>query len=87
MTRKVKGTGEEVKISIEEQIEEKEGRSELAKYVWKLKKRGLKPKIKWAIKSKARIYKKGMRYCDLCLTEKTLIAIASTDFGVALQSP
>ena len=76
LNRKVKGTGEEVKISIEEQIEEKEGRSELAKYVWKLKKKGLKYKIKWSIKMKATIYRKGMRYCDLCLSEKTLIAIA-----------
>ena len=67
---------EEIKVSIDEQIEEKEGKSELAKYVWKIKKRGLKPKIKWSIRMKAQIYRKGMRYCDLCLSEKSIIAIA-----------
>ena len=74
LKRKIKG--EEVEISIEEQIEEKSGESALADYVWKIKLKGLKPKIKWSINCKAHIYIKGMRYCDLCLTEKTLIAIA-----------
>ena len=78
MTRKSKGpNGEvEVKVSIEQQIAEKEERSELAKYVWKLKKKGLKPIVKWKILVKARSYSKGSRYCDLCLSEKTFIAIA-----------
>ena len=76
LTRKAKGSNEEVKVSIEEQIAEKEEKSELAKYVWKVKKKGLKPKIKWRILLKARPYAKGSRYCDLCLSEKTIIAIA-----------
>ena len=25
---------------------------------------------------KTRVYRKGMRYCDLCLSEKTIIAVA-----------
>ena len=58
------------------QIAEKEERSELAKYVWKLKKKGLKPIVKWKILLKARPYKKGSRFCDLCMSEKTIIAIA-----------
>ena len=66
----------EMKEDMKKQIAEKEDKSELARYVWKLKKKGLKPKIKWKIVMKARPYKKGSRYCDLCLSEKTLIAIA-----------
>ena len=31
------------------------------------------PKIKWSILAKAPSYKKGNRYCDLCLTEKFYI--------------
>ena len=61
---------------IDEQIAEKEGKSELAKYVWKLKKMGLKFEIKWSIVKHARPYKKGSKYCDLCLSEKTVIALA-----------
>ena len=62
--------------SIDEQVSEKEGKSELAKYVWKIKKMGLKYDIKWSIIRHARPYKKGGRYCDLCLSEKTVIALA-----------
>ena len=76
LTSKLKGSTEEVKVSIEEKIAEKEERSELAKYVWKIKKKGLKPLVKWKILLKARPYSKGSRYCDLCLSEKTVIAIA-----------
>ena len=76
LTRKVKGSNEEVKVTIEQQIAEKEERSELAKYVWKLKKKGLKPIVKWKILVKARPYRKGSRFCNLCLSEKTVIAIA-----------
>ena len=35
--------------SIADQVAEKEKKSELAKYVWKLKKKGLKYKVKWSI--------------------------------------
>ena len=62
--------------SIDDQIAEKEAKSELAKYVWKIKKMGLKYNIKWSIKKFARPYRKGMKYCDLCLSEKTVIALA-----------
>ena len=62
--------------SIADQIKEKEKKSELAKYVWKLKKKGLKYEIKWSIIKHARPYRKGSHYCDLCLTEKVVIAFA-----------
>lgn len=61
--------------SIAEQIAEKEGKSELAKYIWKIKKMGLKYDIKWSIIMHARPYRKGMKFCDLCLSEKTIIAL------------
>ena len=64
------------KRSIADQIAEKEKKSELAKYVWKLKKKGLQYKIKWSIIRHARPYKKGAHYCDLCLSEKVVIALA-----------
>ena len=74
LKRKIKGKS--VEISIEEQIVEKRAESALADYVWKIKQKGLKPVIKWEIKCKSHIYKKGMRFCDLCLSEKTFIALA-----------
>ena len=63
--------------SIDDQIAEKEKKSELAKYVWKLKKKGLQYKIKWSIIKHARPYRKGMHYFDLCLTEKAQLAIST----------
>ena len=64
--------------SLADQIVEKEKQSELAKYVWKLKKMGLRYKIKWSIIKHARPYQKGMKFCDLCLTEKVIIALADS---------
>ena len=52
--------------------------TELSKYVWKLRDEGIEPIIKWSIKSKAFTYQGGATHCDLCLTEKTIIALAST---------
>ena len=73
--------------SIDDQIAEKEKKSELAKYVWKLKKKGLQYKIKWSIiKHAARPYKKGMRYCYLCLTEKVVIRKFQLKVGKTVRS-
>ena len=54
--------------------------TELSKYVWKLRDTGIEPKVKWSIKSKAYAYQGGATHCDLCLTEKTTIALANTKF-------
>ena len=51
--------------------------TELSKYVWTLKELGIEPKIKWEIIRKAARYKCGSRRCDLCLTEKMVIASAN----------
>ena len=42
------------------------------------KKMGLKYVIKWSIIKFARSYRKVMRFCDLCLTEKVIIALADS---------
>ena len=51
--------------------------TELSKHVWTLKESGLEPKIKWEIIRRAAPYKCGARRCDLCLTEKMIIAAAN----------
>ena len=48
--------------------------SELSNFIWKLKERGVDYSIKWAIVLKSQKYRNGSRRCDLCLTEKMLIA-------------
>ena len=51
----------------------------LSKYVWELKDEGRPYEIKWNIARKAAPYKCGMRQCDVCLTEKMLIATADPE--------
>lgn len=43
----------------------------LSGFVW-ANSLGPEPEIHWKIMKKAQPYKKGNRYCDLCITEKTL---------------
>ncbi len=50
--------------------------TELSKYVWKLKADKIKHNISWGITARAAAYKCGARICDLCLTEKYIIATA-----------
>ena len=47
---------------------------ELSKYVWDLKAEGSDYAIKWEIVQHAARYRCGTRRCDLCLTEKMVIA-------------
>ena len=56
----------------------------LSSYIWKLKNSHTKYDISWEILSKAAPYSCGSRRCDLCLTEKMLIATA--DPGQLLNS-
>ena len=51
----------------------------LSNYVWKLKNLGRQFTLKWSIKNKAPIFKSGSRKCQLCLKEKTAIALASPE--------
>ena len=61
-------------VSIQEQIEEKKSKSELASYIWSLKEKGVDFKITWKIEKKAFPYKIGSSDCNLCAWEKTSIA-------------
>ena len=51
----------------------------LSGHVWKLKDRGLSPSIRYEIAHKATSYQCGSRKCDLCIFEKTAIALANTE--------
>ena len=53
-----------------------EKKTELSKYVWELKDKGEDFTIKWSVAAKASPYICGSKRCDLCLTEKLLIAKA-----------
>ena len=46
------------------------------KYVWELKDKGEDFTIKWSVAAKVSPYICGSKPCDLCLTEKLLIAKA-----------
>ena len=46
----------------------------LSTYIWNLKEKNIKYDIAWSIAAKASPYACGTRKCDLCLTEKLLIA-------------
>ena len=51
-----------------------ENDTELAKYVWKLHDKSDPYNISWSVATKAHPYICGSRKCDLCLSEKVLIA-------------
>ena len=48
--------------------------TELSKYVWDLKSEDLEYDIKWKMAQKAAPYRCGSRRCDICLSEKAVIA-------------
>ena len=50
--------------------------TELSKYIWELKDRNQPYKIAWDIERRASPYKCGTRRCDICLSEKMVIALA-----------
>ena len=58
--------------------------TQLSKYVWSLKETKTDFNIVWSIAAKASPYACGTRKCDLCLTEKLLIA--KSDPGKMLNS-
>ena len=49
---------------------------QLSKYIWQLKDESKSCNIRWSIFMYATPYKCGTRRCDLCLTEKYVIARA-----------
>lgn len=54
--------------------EHQEKETELSKFIWRLKRRNIPYRIRWSIATRAQPYKCGSRRCDLCLTEKVIIA-------------
>ena len=50
--------------------------TELSKYIWELKDRNQPYEIAWDIERRASPYKCGTRRCDICLSEKMVIALA-----------
>ena len=57
----------------------KRNTTELSKYYWDLRDKGVDKKdikVDWRIERQAHKYKCGTRRCDLCLTEKLVIALA-----------
>ena len=48
----------------------------LSKHVWGLKEAGRDYSIKWSIERKCAPYRSGSRRCDICISEKTVIAMA-----------
>ena len=53
--------------------------TELSKYIWQLKDESKSYNIRWNIFIDATPYKCGTRRCDLCLTEKYVIACADQE--------
>ena len=54
-----------------------EQETELSKHIWQLQDRGINFKVKWSIAAYASIYRCRSRSCDLCLTEKYIMARAN----------
>ena len=63
-----------------------ENDSELSKYLWTLKDRGINYGLRWDIASKCSPYKCGTRRCDLCLTEKTFILRSDPEYALNKRS-
>ena len=58
--------------------------TELSKYIWKIKEEGRNYEIKWEIIRRAKAYKPGGKYCNLCTSEA--IAIVGEDVRQCLNS-
>ena len=58
----------------------------LSKYVWFLRDKNVRFDLKWSIKKKAQVYSAGAKYCDLCLTEKTIIMLADKKSCLNIRS-
>ena len=48
--------------------------TELSKHIWDLKEKGISYNITWEIHRKAKAYRPGARYCNLCTAEALAIA-------------
>ena len=59
-------------------VEAHKQETELSKYIWALKNEGINdPSVTWSIVRRAAPYKCGSRRCDVCLSEKLVIALSN----------
>ena len=64
-------------------IPSREKSTELSKYIWALRRKGIAEySIDWSVASKSLSYNSESKSCDLCLTEKTLIAMQDRGRGL-----
>ena len=66
--------------------EKYKNKSELSKYIWYLKGQNKQFHIAWSIFRKAKPYQEGSHYCDLCMTEKLVIAQSDSRFCINKKS-
>ena len=66
--------------------EELRSSTKYADYMWELRDLGLEGSTTWEIAKPAAIYKCGSRRCDLCLTEKLMIAMANPSYLLIKRS-
>ena len=66
--------------------EKQKSKTKLSNYVWKLKGENKPHEVEWSIKARAFPYKSGSKHCDLCLVEKTTIALADQKFALNSRS-
>jgi hypothetical protein len=59
--------------------------TELSNYIWDLKANNIEHTIKWSIEQAATSYSCSSKRCNLCLTEKLLIAMACKDPSISLN--
>ena len=53
--------------------------TELSKFIWIQKDSGKNYDLEWNVETRAYAFRSGSKYCDLCLSEKTAIALADPD--------
>ena len=63
-------------------LEHREISTSLSRYIWKLKRKNIDYDIDWSIVQLAVPYKRETKRCELCLTEKTLIALQDKETAV-----
>ena len=56
-----------------------ENETELSKHIWSLKDREVDYVLSWNVAARASPYKCGIRRCDLCLSEKSIIVRAESN--------
>ena len=66
--------------------EKYKNKSELSKYIWYLKGQNKQFHIAWSIFRKAKPCQEGSHYCDLCMTEKLVIAQSDSRFCINKKS-